>query len=129
KDFEGISGNLDTWQLADETWKFKNGDCEDSSILLADWLISSGFDARVVIGTTDRLEGHAWCVVYLEGATYILETTKARPDLGNLPYASSLRPRYIPRYQFNRESVFYLKDGEKSPRYWSSAAWIQIDAN
>ena len=128
KDLEGVSGNLDTWQLASETWEYGNGDCEDSSILLADWLIARGFDARVVIGTTDDQIGHSWCVVNLDGTTYILETTGARPDIKDPPYASKLRSKYLPRFQFNRKSVFYLREGVKRPRYWSTKSWLRIDA-
>jgi predicted transglutaminase-like cysteine proteinase len=127
KDLQGLHGNLDTWQLADETWRYKNGDCEDSSILLADWLIGRGFDARVVIGTTDKREGHAWCVVNLEGTTYLLETTDANPDIRNLPYAAALARHYLPRFQFNRRSVFFRRDESPAPRYWSSKSWLQID--
>jgi predicted transglutaminase-like cysteine proteinase len=127
KDLNGIRGNLDTWQLARETWDYKNGDCEDSSILLADWLIARGFDARVVIGTTDKGEGHSWCVVALDGTSYILETTGARPDLKNPPYAARLSKRYNPRFQFNRNSVFYRRDDSRNPRYWSNKSWYRID--
>lgn len=128
KDLEGLRGSLDSWQLAEQTWNNKNGDCEDSSILLADWLIERGFDARVVIGTTDTLEGHAWCVVNLEGTTYLLETTDANPDMRNLPYAATLAPHYRPRFQFNRRSVFFRRDESTAPRYWSTRSWLQIDA-
>ena len=127
KDLEGLNGNLDTWQLADETWDYKNGDCEDSSILLADWLIARGFDARVVIGTTDEREGHSWCVVALDGTTYILETTGAKPDIKQPPYAAKLGRRYLPRFQFNRDSVFYLREASARPRYWSTKSWYRID--
>ena len=127
KDLNGVRGNLDTWQLARETWDYKNGDCEDSSILLADWLIARGFDARVVIGTTDKGEGHSWCVVALEGTAYILETTGARPDLKNPPFAANLSKRYVPRFQFNRNSVFYRRDNSRNPLYWSNKSWYRID--
>ena len=128
KDLEGLRGNMDTWQLAKETWEYKNGDCEDSSVLLADWLIARGFDARVVIGTTADGSGHAWVVVTLDGATYILESTDARPDLRNLPYAATLRRNYIPRYQFNRDTIFYRTDDNPQARYWSKRSWLAIDA-
>lgn len=128
KDLQGLHRNLDTWQLAAETWQYKNGDCEDSSILLTDWLIERGFDARVVIGTTDELEGHAWCVVNLEGTTYLLETTGATPDMRNLPYAAARSHFYRPRFQFNRNSIFFRRDEGSAPRYWSTSSWLQIDA-
>ena len=128
EDFRGLNQTLDTWQLARETWEYQNGDCEDSSILLADWLIREGFDARVVIGTTDEQEGHAWCVVSLKGTSYILETTNARPDIRQLPYAATLGKHYLPKFQFNRESVFYKKTKTDSPRYWSRADWHELAA-
>ena len=40
KDFQRISGQRDAWQFADETDRYRSGDCEDTAILLADWLIS-----------------------------------------------------------------------------------------
>ena len=129
KDLEGLNSNLDTWQLARETWDYENGDCEDSSILLADWLLSRGFDARVVIGVTGTQEGHAWCVVNIDGITYILETTDESAPDRRLPYASRLRHQYIPNYQFDRRSVYYLRDRAKNPRYWSEESWLRVDMN
>jgi hypothetical protein len=40
----------DCWQFADETQRLQRGDCEDSSIFLADWLMSRGFQVRVALG-------------------------------------------------------------------------------
>jgi len=128
KDLEGSTGNLDTWQLSFETWNYKNGDCEDSSILLTDWLIARGFDARVVIGTTGDGEGHAWCVVRLNGTAYILETTRADPDINNPPYANGQQDNYIPRFQFNRSAIFCLNGETSRPRYWSTEHWLRLDA-
>ena len=58
----------DAWQTAAETQQLGTGDCEDSSILLADWLIARGFEARVALGHYAERGGHAWVIVRLEAA-------------------------------------------------------------
>jgi len=48
----------DIWQTSKQAYSRLRGDCEDHAILLSDWLISLGYDARVVLGEYKN-EGHA----------------------------------------------------------------------
>jgi predicted transglutaminase-like cysteine proteinase len=128
KDLSGLSGEKDSWQRPSETYSFRNGDCEDTSLLLADWLISRGFNARVAIGDAVGQGGHAWCVVDLDGRQYILETTLAKtPDIP--PETQLVADRYRPRYLFDRQSIYFL-DGNLgdiadyfSPDLWEALAY------
>ncbi len=125
-DFQRISGQRDAWQFSDETDRYRSGDCEDTAILLADWLISRGFDARVALGRTRQLEGHAWCVVRHEGEQYILETTEAEPDLGNPPTVERVGQLYMPEFAFDREGIFFRNEGHWNGDYWSTDGWSGV---
>lgn len=46
----GYHDRKEVWQTAKESFVKLRGDCEDHAILLADWLIGLGYDARVVAG-------------------------------------------------------------------------------
>ncbi|MFV1995608.1 MAG: hypothetical protein ACC661_09235 [Verrucomicrobiales bacterium] len=127
EDFEGINGRRDSWQTSSQTERYRNGDCEDTSILLADRLIARGFDARVALGRTSRLEGHSWCVVRVDGKEYILESTEATPDPANPPLTRMVGKRYIPEFLFDRDDIYF-----RNPRipagadYWSEEAWSAV---
>ena len=69
----------EAWKRPEETWKEKAGDCEDTSILLADALISAGINARVAIGWNGNIGQHAWCVVRIKDRQYVLESTFEGP--------------------------------------------------
>ena len=69
------SNTREVWKGPQETWDEKAGDCEDTAILLADALISAGFDARVAIGWNGNIGQHAWVVVRSGDKQYILEST------------------------------------------------------
>ncbi len=128
KDLSGLSGEKDSWQRPSETYSFRNGDCEDTALLLADWLISRGFNARVAIGNAVGEGGHAWCVVELEGRQYILETTLAKTSKVP-PETQLVASRYRPHYLFDRQSLYFL-DGQLgdiadyfSPDLWDALAY------
>jgi len=113
----------ESWQPGVETLTRQSGDCEDSSILAADWLISRGFDARVVIGKAGpQREGHAWVVVLVEGIAYLIESTMEPPPAGYSPTVMLLGKNYFPEAMFDRETIYFPRD----PRipfdgdYWSS---------
>jgi hypothetical protein len=105
----------DSWQTARETMDRGTGDCEDSSILLADWLISLGFNARVALGyvwTGHGMGGHAWVVVREEDADYILESTA---DPGEWPMVlpkttgDTASQHYWPYLQMDRSGMYCLR--------------------
>lgn len=128
KDLSGLAGEKDSWQRPSETFSFRNGDCEDTSLLLADWLISRGFNTRVAIGEAVGMGGHAWCVVELEGRQYILETTLSETP-ATPPEAQTVADRYRPSYLFDRQSIYFL-DGDFddvadyfAPDLWEALAY------
>jgi hypothetical protein len=80
KDDESFPGRQEVWQTAEETLRAGFGDCEDHSILLVDWLLAEGYEARVAIGESrfgdGQWGGHAWVVLRLEGKEYLIEATR-----------------------------------------------------
>ena len=116
-------GFNDVWQLAQETNQLRQGDCEDTSILLADWLEASGFETRVVLGLA-RGTGHAWVVLRAEGHEYILETTGDRANFRRHPPRTELLPEYIPRVQFDKDSIWFRVAETWTANYFNDE-WIQ----
>ena len=90
----------DIWQTSPETYVSMRGDCEDHAILLADWMIDLGYDARVVAGTVNGA-GDAWVVLYKDGNEYLLEATD-KASRRRFPFVS-LHPEYVPAFMFNRD--------------------------
>jgi predicted transglutaminase-like cysteine proteinase len=118
----------DIWQTALETQSLGQGDCEDSSIMLVDWLLARGFQARVVLGHYGDMGGHAWVVVRLDGTDYLLESTEGPPNLEQPPYVSDVGARYVPDTLFDRDAIYV----RAKPRdrfngdYWSAKHWIRL---
>ncbi|MDH3633921.1 MAG: hypothetical protein OES20_04370 [Gammaproteobacteria bacterium] len=115
-------GRQDVWQSSRQAYLYSRGDCEDHALILADWLIAMGEDARVVVGTWNG-EGHAWVSLLKDGREYLLEATK-KSGLGrNKPYPlASLHTDYVPEYMFN-DRYFWVNTGTKyTPRY-AEIAW------
>jgi predicted transglutaminase-like cysteine proteinase len=118
------------WQTARETEMLGRGDCEDSAILLTDWLLSRGFEARVALGLFlgPGGGGHAWVVVRLDNTEYLLEPTEGATGIPRLLTISEAGPRYAPVLLFDRDS-FYIRpqptrwDGS----YWSESTWKRMD--
>ena len=117
----------DIWQNSYQAYLFSYGDCEDHAILLADWLIEMGYDARVVIGRVPS-GGHAWVILFHEGKEYLLEATdKRRPrSLGDFKLAK-YAPEYQPKYQFNRTRFWAYTGANLTTRY-SGANWIEASS-
>ena len=119
----------EVWKLSRETWEEAAGDCEDSSILLADVLLSAGFDARVAIGWNGNIGQHAWVIVRIEDRQYVLESTLQkkieRSDLVTVEAASAF---YQPEQLFDRERIYYSTARPDHFRldYFSSALWKVI---
>lgn len=118
----------DIWQTSLETMNRGRGDCEDTSILLADWLIKRNIHARVAIGRHGDIGGHAWCVAKVDNIDYLLESTAGKPDSTHPPYAADVGDRYVPEILFDRDAIYirtYPKakwDGD----YWSNKNWIKV---
>ena len=118
----------DVWQTALETQTRMHGDCEDSSVFLADWLMSRGFQVRVALGHFGDQGGHAWCVVKVDGIDYLLESTETPPDPSRPPYVSDIGARYVPETLFDRDNIYVrAKPRERfSGDYWSSKYWVKV---
>lgn len=120
---------MDCWQFADETQRLQRGDCEDSSIFLADWLMSRGFQVRVALGRYGDLGGHAWCVVKIDDKEYLIESTENRPDPTDPPLASRVGSRYVPEVLFDRHAIYVPSSPTRAWKgdYWSSNVWTRIE--
>lgn len=125
----GRKQQTDSWQIAIETQQAQQGDCEDSSIFLADWLLARGFNARVVLGRYGDIGGHAWCVVKLQDKEYLLESTEGRPDPSNPPLVSIVGSRYIPEVEFDRYAIYVRSAPHQGTisDYWSTKLWTRIE--
>lgn len=119
----------DCWQFADETQSLQRGDCEDSSIFLADWLMSRGFQVRVALGRYGDLGGHAWCVVKIDDKEYLIESTENRPDPTDPPLASRVGSRYVPEVLFDRFAIYVPTSPHRAWKgdYWSANTWTRIE--
>jgi predicted transglutaminase-like cysteine proteinase len=128
-EYDGSSGmhlNEERWQTPGETYAMGRGDCEDTSILLADALISAGYPAKVAIGRNSKVGEHAWCVVKVEGEQYLLETTGGKPSSKELPRVAEVGEHYVPRQLFDRDSVYFRKGEGRISDYWSEMGWDRI---
>lgn len=123
-DSEQYSG-ADVWQNSAQAFKYLRGDCEDHAIVLADWLISMGIDARVVLGRYKE-GGHAWVVAFMEGEAYILEATSKR-DVQNWKHypLASVASHYYPTAMFNR-TTFWMKHESTDHRDYSDTTWEAV---
>ncbi len=117
-------GRPDVWQTSRQAYRITRGDCEDHAIALADWLISMGNDARVVVGTY-KSEGHAWVVLLKDGKEFILEATQ-KSGLNRMirfPLASQMHG-YQPSFMFNRKH-FWKNNGSRVTTRYSTSKWIK----
>jgi hypothetical protein len=122
------SDEIDVWQFALETEMLGTGDCEDSAILLADWLGARGFEVRVALGRFAELGGHAWVVVRLGGKTYLLEATSPHADTVTPPLSEDVGSRYVPETVLDRDgfNVRRQPDDPWDGDYFTPAKWIHI---
>jgi hypothetical protein len=121
-DYLQYSGLADVWQNSIQGYYYPRGDCEDHAIVLADWLIEMGLQARVVVGDY-KGNGHAWVVLFHEGQTFLLEATSKR-KLKNLKYypLAALAKDYHPKYQFDR-SNFWVNTGSRFTTHYAGQRW------
>lgn len=121
--------HLDSWQFADETQRLRTGDCEDSTIFLADWLLSLGYQVRVALGRYGDLGGHAWCVVKIEDKEYLLESTEGRPDPVDPPLISRVGSRYVPEVLFDRFAIYVPSSANRvwNGDYWKNSNWVKVE--
>ena len=117
-----FAGRTDVWQTGYQSWQRRLGDCEDHALLLADWLINMGEDARVVLGQWND-EGHAWVILFRNNQVYLLEPTRkfGRKALREYPLAS-LMTDYRPQAMFNRE-IIWVNSGSMFTTNYSDGRW------
>ncbi len=117
-----FNGREEVWMTSIQAWSRRKGDCEDHAILLADWLIDLGFDARVILGSY-KSEGHAWVIVFKDQKEYILEATDKHKlkSWSAYPLAASM-PDYHPEIMFNNEEL-WVNEGSKFTVDYSNKKW------
>lgn len=110
------------WQNSAQAFKQPRGDCEDHALALADWLISEGVDAKVVIGKYKQ-GGHAWVIAERNNRTYLLEATakRVRKNWNHYPLAS-LSQHYYPKLMFNRNE-FWENTGTTATKDYQGLHW------
>lgn len=126
---EGQPQVCELWKTSDETWSEAAGDCEDTSILLADMLCTAGFDARVAIGWNGNIGQHAWTVVQTGSKQYLLETTLQREiALSDLVEVASVADFYHPEQVFDRQSIYYTtaRPDRFGRDYFSPKIWKRV---
>ncbi|WP_193162645.1 transglutaminase-like domain-containing protein [Microbulbifer hainanensis] len=123
-DYQQYAGLADIWQTSRQAFYQKRGDCEDHALLLADWLIELGVDARVALGTYNG-GGHAWVVAIVNDREYLLEATSKRriSSWKALPLAE-LAEGYDVEFQFNRH-YFWAKKTSAPTRKYRGNQWIR----
>lgn len=112
------------WQNSAQAFMLPRGDCEDHAIILADWLISEGVDARVV-GGKYKTGGHAWVVAIIDNQEFILEATDKRvgKSWNHYPLAS-LAKHYYPSFMFNR-TQFWINENRAIKDNYQGNHWRQ----
>ena len=128
----GLKKNAtDAWQTSLETQRLGQGDCEDSSIYLCDWLIARGYNARVALGRYGDLGGHAWVVVKMNDVEYLLESTESAPDPRDPPLVSKVGSRYVPEVLYDRFGIYVRSTPGQAWRsqdaYFSSKTWARVE--
>lgn len=125
----GEANSHEVWKTSRETWDEATGDCEDTSILLADVLIGAGFEARVAIGWNGNIGQHAWVVVSVGEKQYILESTLEKTiDRSDLAEVGEIAAFYQPEQLFDREHIYYTTARPDHFRldYFSPTLWKTV---
>jgi hypothetical protein len=122
-DAEQYWGLKEVWQNSKEAFFNTRGDCEDHALVLADWLIDMGIDARVVLGNYEK-QGHAWVVVLKGSDVFLLEATskQKRKKWRHYPLAK-FEPKYHPKCMFNRK-YFWLNTGSIYTTDYVGGHWV-----
>lgn len=116
-------GREEVWQNSAQAFVNLRGDCEDHALALADWLISEGVDAKVVVGSVPE-GGHAWVVATIEGREYLLEATSKRRSKSWKHYPlASMNTDYLPEFMFNR-TQFWVNIGSQYTTQYSGPDWL-----
>lgn len=129
RDGDGTDDCREVWKSSRQTWAEAAGDCEDTSILLADLLIGAGFEARVAIGWNGNIGQHAWVVVRCGERQYLIETTLqkeiVREDLAEVVSVAAF---YQPEQLFDRTRLYYstARPDHFGSDYFGDAIWRAV---
>ncbi len=126
EDSPGDESPADFWQTPRQTLQKGTGDCEDSALLVTDWMLGNGIPARMALGTMAG-GGHAWCIVRVDRTDFLLESTNRNPDLDNLPVVNP-DDGYVPSALFDRDALYVRAQPSKpfDGDYWSEEKWIRL---
>lgn len=123
-DADQYGGLKEVWQNSKQSFLNTRGDCEDHAIILSDWLISMGLDARVVLGTYET-RGHAWVVVFKDSKVFLLEATdKRKYKKWNHYPLTDFQTEYHPKSMFNRE-YFWINTGSVYTTRYAGNQWVK----
>jgi predicted transglutaminase-like cysteine proteinase len=124
RDAEQFWGLGEVWQNSKQSFFNTRGDCEDHALVLADWLIELGLDARVVLGRYKN-GGHAWVVLLKDSEVFLLEATskQKRKSWRHYPLAKFMHD-YNPKCMFNR-NYFWLNTGSMYTTDYVSGHWVK----
>ncbi len=121
----------EAWKRPSQTWRDASGDCEDTSLLLADALNAVGIEARVAIGWNRHIGQHAWCVARIGSRQWVLESTLS-PEEGETPVprpVAEVGDEYQPEQLFDRRFLYFRVAGEERSGcddYWSDSHWDRL---
>lgn len=102
---------LDSFQFPFQTFHKKTGDCDDQAILLYSCLVSEGYEAYLIIGSTENdlhNYNHAWVSVVINNKEYFLDPTRLfNKTLEH--YGREKFKGWVPIYRINDEiSIRYV---------------------
>lgn len=123
------SSARESWKTPRQTWDEKSGDCEDTSILLADTLSNAGFDARVAIGWNGNIGQHAWVVVKAGEKQYLLESTlQKKITLDCLLELEEASQYYQPEQLFDAKTIYYssARPDRFNKNYFDTKIWKAV---
>ena len=117
-----LFGKDDYWQPPEEFEQRKKGDCEDFALWTWRQLLSMGYDARFVGGSSGRYgEGHAWVEYFQNGKWFLLEPLFCK--IGDaMPRLSTLR--YEPKLSVSWDGKTLKYFSHKKPE--SSLGWREL---
>lgn len=132
-DEDQFNGRQEVWQTASECIENGAGDCEDHCITLADWLITEGYEIRVVLGQTKYgaidWYTHAWLVLRLNGEEYLIESTQKTSKDASAP--SRTDPSYVLWRENYRLKLIKKFNNSYRPffAFDSSQIWVRQGVN
>ncbi len=108
-------------QTSKQAYISRNVNNEENALVMTDWLIKLGYDARVVIGTLKN-KPHAWVMMKNMQDFFILDAT-LKGKRKHYPLAATL-PNYHPKYMYNHQYTWENQGSSFTTRY-DSDNWVK----